>query len=204
MTPKLSILIPTTESRKAYLDDLLTHLYTQIGGEVTISQAGQLIRHNLTEVEILVDPCEGCRIGEKRNRLLDYAHGEYLCFFDDDDTPGENYIAVLMAGVASGSDCVSLRGIMTIDGANPQVFEHSIRYRAYATNGTAVYPAIRYERYPNHLNAIKTRIAKRFKFPNKNYGEDTEWATKVFRSGAIKTEHYTEQVIYYYKYRSKK
>lgn len=197
---KLSILIPTTRSRKEYLDNLLSKLYEQIGGEVEVTEMSQLIRHAFGEIEILIDPCEGCRIGEKRNRLLDYAHGEYLCFFDDDDEPGEDYINVLKQGIASGLDCVSLRGIMTIDGQNPQVFEHSIKYRAYVT--TTNY--IKYERYPNHLNCMKAKIAKRFKYPNKNYGEDTEWATKVFRSGAIKTEYYSDKVIYYYKYRSNK
>jgi glycosyltransferase involved in cell wall biosynthesis len=200
---KLSILIPTTHSRKVYLDDLLKCLYGQIGGEVEVVRHPQLTRHVFRDIEILIEPCEGCRIGEKRNRLLDYAHGEYLCFFDDDDTPGETYIQTLMDGIDSGADCVSLRGVMTIDGANPQIFEHSIKYRAYATLGNE-YPNIKYERYPNHLNCIKSRIAKRFKFPNKNYGEDTEWATKVFRSGAIKSEYYSEDIIYYYKYRSRK
>lgn len=197
---KLSILIPTTASRKAYLDDLLSHLYTQIGGTVTTTQAGQLIRHNLTDVEILVDPCESCRIGEKRNRLLDYAHGEYLCFFDDDDTPGENYIAVLMAGIASGADCVSLRGIMTIDGANPETFEHSLKYPRWET----VNAPIKYLRPPNHLNCIKSFYAKKIKFPHKNWGEDREWSEKLARRGYLQTEYYSDEVIYYYKYRSKK
>ena len=57
-----------------------------------------------------------------------------------------------------------------------------------------------YERYPNHLNCIKSSIAKQFKFPEINFGEDTLWADKVFKSGLIKTEHFIDKVIYHYKY----
>lgn len=140
-------------------------------------------------------------IGAKRNYLLDKAKGEYVCFFDDDDKPSRDYVKHVMEGISKGVDCISLRGVITWDGENPEIFEHSIKYPAYVTNDTG-FP--RYERYPNHLNVIKSSIAKQFKFPEINHGEDTAWATEIKNSGLIKTEHYIDKVIYHYQFKANK
>lgn len=197
---KLSVLIPTTRRRKGFLTALLSQIYGELGYPISKGGSGRITRHIWPDVEVLTDNCESCRIGEKRNNLLANATGEYTCFIDDDDRIADNYFALILEAIKTNPDCVSLRGIMTVDGANPQMFEHSIRYRAYATTTNP----IKYERYPNHLNTIRADISKRFKFVHKNWGEDTDWATEIFRAGAIKTEHYIDQVIYYYDYRSNK
>lgn len=183
---KLSILIPTLSSRRPLCDSLHWHL----------------VQQKTEEVEILVYEDNGEEaIGKKRNDLLDWAKGEYVCYFDDDDIPSKDYVKHILEGIEKGVDCVSLRGVITWDGENPELFEHSIKYDAYKTNDTG---AIKYERYPNHLNAIKSSIAKQFKFPEINFGEDTDWATQIHKSGLIKTEHYVDAVIYHYQYISKK
>lgn len=152
-------------------------------------------------VEILIDKDNGEKsIGEKRNALLERATGEYVCFFDDDDIPSNDYIERIFDGINKGVDCCSLMGIIRIDNGSPEIFEHSIKYKEYATTDNKV----KYERYPNHLNVIKSSIAKQFKFPSINHGEDTDWATQIFKSGLVKTEHYIDKVIYNYIYTSKK
>jgi hypothetical protein len=93
-----------------------------------------------------------------------------------------------------------LRGIITFDGETPELFEHSIKYKEYKT----VDNPVKYERYPNHLNCIKSSIAKQFKFPEINHGEDTDWATQIFNSGLIKTEHYIDSVMYHYNFITRK
>lgn len=178
---KLSILIPSLTSRRQQCRELHWLLSTQKN----------------EDVEILVFEDNGERtIGEKRNQLLEWATGEYVCFFDDDDIPSSNYISNIMEGISKGVDCCSLRGIITFDGERPELFEHSIKYNEYKTTSNP----IMYERYPNHLNAIKASIATQFKFPEINHGEDTAWATQIHNSGLIKTEHYIDEVIYHYKY----
>ena len=153
-------------------------------------------------VQIILYTDDGTKtIGAKRNQLLEWARGEYLCFFDDDDSPSKDYIKLIMEGIATGKDCVSLRGVITWDGERPELFEHSIKYPAYATNDTG---AIKYERFPNHLNAIKSSIAKQFKFAEINHGEDTDFATQIKNSGLIKTEHYIDSVIYHYNFKTNK
>ena len=184
---KLSILICSLESRANYLERLLKILQPQIVEGVNISVATDAGQYS---------------IGRKRNDLLQSAIGEYVCFIDDDDLVSNNYVSCILEGIDKGVDCCSLKGIITEDGKNPQVFEHSIKYNAYKTNPEG-YP-VRYERFPNHLNAIKSSIAKLFLFPEKNHGEDTDWATQVHKSGLIEKEHYIEEPIYFYEYRSQK
>ena len=87
-----------------------------------------------------------------------------------------------------------------MDGQMPKYFEHSIKYNEYNTTQNF----ITYERYPNHLNVIKREIAVQFKFPEINFGEDTDWATQINKSGLLKKETYIDQVLYYYNYISNK
>lgn len=188
---KLSILICHLQKRDKFLQPLLENL---------IRQKNEMFLPQLVEILIGDHPTE--LIGYKRNKLLEQAKGEYVCFIDDDDRVSENYLRHLVEGINKGVDCCSLLGEITTDGKNPLLFEHSIKYKEYATNTQD--KRIRYERYPNHLNAIRSSIAKQFKFPEKNHGEDTDWATQIFKSGLIKTEHYVPDILYYYDYRTKK
>lgn len=146
-------------------------------------------------VEVLVNNNEES-IGAKSNHLLDICWGKYCARFDSDDMPGPNYIKRIFEGIDKDVDCCSLRGIITFDGNNPEVFEHSIKYKEWATTSNP----IKYERYPNHLNAIKSSIAKQFKYPDISHGEDHDWSKQVFESGLIKTEYYIDEVIYNYKF----
>ncbi len=182
---KLSILICRLPERTKTFTDLIVNLEKQI-------------ELSFFEVEILVDatPKGKMFVGKKRNILLQKAKGEYVCFIDDDDRVSNDYLFHLKQGIEKGVDCCSLTGIITENGLNPLIFQHSIKYKEYKTNPDGM--SVRYERYPNHLNCIKASIAKQFTFPEKNHGEDTDWATQIFKSGLIKTEHWIEPVIYYY------
>jgi glycosyltransferase involved in cell wall biosynthesis len=186
---KLSILICTLPKRSA----MFGRLHTSLWGPI-LPYAG--------EIEILFDDSPIDTIGEKRNRLLDRAAGEYVCFIDDDDSVSTDYIKLLMEAIESECDCASLKGEITIDGGKPEIFEHSLKYKEWKTNPQE--SEIRYERFPNHLNLCRASIAKQFKYPEKNHGEDYDWSTQVHKSGLLKTEYYIERVIYYYKYISNK
>jgi len=191
MDVKLSILIPTIPERKEMFDKLKYKLFNQ----------KQLFPESM--VEILFDGGLAESIGTKRNGLLSMAQGEYVCFIDDDDDISDDYLIDIINALESKPDCVSLRGVITWDGSNPEIFEHSLRYPAYVTHTLPV-NGIKYERYPNHLNTIKSSIAKQFKFPEINFGEDTDWSTQIHNSGLINTEVYLDKVIYHYLYRTNK
>lgn len=195
----LSILIPTISSRNEMLYSLLSEFEEQIGGDVRIT-IGKIKRYIFSDIEILIDKDEDLCLGAKRNRLLQAAEGKYLCFFDDDDFPTKVYIETLRTAMAKNPDVVSLTGVITIDGGDKELFEHSLMYNEWKTTDNL----IKYERYPNHLNCMRADIAKQFKFPDKNFGEDHEWSQKVHESGLLKKEFYTNNILYHYRFISNK
>lgn len=181
---KLSILICTIPSRFAQLGRLRSELNAQI-----LPYA--------PDIEILING-QNKSIGEKRNKLLQDAKGEYVCFIDDDDRISQSYIDLLMQGIYKCVDCCSLIGEITFDGKNPKKFIHSLDYKGWFEKNDVYYRGI------NHLNCIKTSIAKQIGFSNKNHGEDYDFSLALEQSGLLKTEHKIEQTIYYYQYVSKK
>lgn len=192
MTPKLSILIPTMPTRIEFrqrLVDLLTssmYNYTLTMGE------------REEDVELITDDTTGISIGAKRNIMLQAATGDYLCFIDDDDRIAPNYIELIMAGIATNPDCCSLNGIITTDGKDPKPFRHSIDYKEmYEADGV-------YYRPPNHLNVVRSSIAKQMTFPDWQRSEDSNYCFQLRDSGLLKVEYKIEPVLYYYDYVSDK
>lgn len=207
---KLSILIPSLKDRGQTLNTILKQLEAQCNGIADIGVWDSFGEgtdvfvhyfHNGVQCIVYIDNREKS-IGEKRNTLLELAEGKYSCFVDDDDSLPDNYIELLLGGIEKEADCCSLKGIITTNGGDPRVYEHSLKYSEWRTNGDDA--VVKYERPPNHLNCIKSEIAKQFKFPETYHGEDHVWSMAIQKSGLLKTEHYIDQVIYYYNYNSKK
>lgn len=177
---RLSILICTIPKRAQMLISLCNDLNMQIPSDDI--------------VEVLVDASEYDTIGEKRNRLVKNATGKYLAFCDDDDSICADYIFLILAALKNNPDCCSLKGLITFNGFQPKVFIHSIRYKNYYEEDGIYY------RPPNHLNAIRSEIAKQFLFSENNFGEDTNWAMQICNSGLLKTEEWIDPILYYYKF----
>lgn len=181
----ISILVCTIPSRYAMWGKLQTEFWRQ-----ALPYAG--------EIELLYDNRISVSVGEKRNDLKKRATGKYLMYHDDDDFPAPNYIELLMKAAETDCDCASLKGVITYDGQRAEIFEHSLKYKAWKTNPNGA--EIKHERFPNHLNMIRSEIAKQFDFPEKSHGEDYDWSTLVHNSGLLKTEYYIPDVIYYYNF----
>lgn len=188
---KLSILIISIIDRADQLNALKMELDRQ-AAELN------LIKDEDYEIKTYIDNGEKSK-GEKREVLQQSASGEYSCFIDDDDEISKDYMRLIFSKICP--DCLSLTGIYEVDGKYDGIFEHSTKYSQYRTN-THDYP--KYERYPNHLNVIRTAIAKKYHFVPINHGEDTEWATQIFKAGEIKNEAEIKEVLYHYKFNSKK
>ena len=184
----LSILICTLENRRPLFKRLEDELFKQ-RAELGLEK----------NIQILPKEDNGeMSIGDKRNWLLDRAQGEYLCFIDDDDWIDSEYIKKIYEAIQSKPSCVMMIGVMNTDGRNKQRFEHSIRFWTYYSQSDIFF------RPPNHLNPIRSDIARRFKFPESNHGEDTDWAMQIRQSGLLKTEEAIDKPIYHYRYTSKK
>lgn len=183
MKPKLNILICSLPKRNKLLMELLNSLLKQIKDK--------------DNIKIDIDFTDRT-IGEKRNSLLQNAEGEYTVFIDDDDQICEDYIEIIISKLNTSPDCCSLIGEITFDSENPRTFIHSLDYNSYFEQDNIYY------RPPNHLNVIRADIAKQFKFPENNFGEDTDWAMQICNSKLLRTEEKVDKVIYYYKYRTKK
>ena len=179
--PSLSILICSLNNRKHLLDRLYKVLKPQMTDEI--------------EVIVNIDDGEA-PIGKKRNELMQAAIGKYCCAVDDDDLVSEIYCCLILNATNTGPDVVGIEGTMTTDGGNPKKFIHSLKYNTwYEENGV-------YYRCPNHLNPIKTDIAKQISFPEINSGEDSDFSHRV--RPLIKTEVYIDQPVYFYDFRPNK
>ena len=186
----LTIMIPSLDSRADKLNRLINELTLQ-NNTVNQNEVGNII------IDVYLE-FQHASIGYRRNTLLGRANSKYVCFFDDDDMPTEHYINKMVAGMLQDVDCCSLKGIYTVNGQNPEIFEHSIKYNIWKTNEGTQYPNVKYERPPNHLNCIKSDIAKQFKFRDISHGEDNDWSDVLRDSKKIQTEYYIEQPIYQY------
>ncbi len=179
-----SILICTLEERREkfnFIYNKLQHQIKMLGLEDDI------------EILYFLDNREH-NVGYKRNYLLDSSKGKYICYIDDDDDVHEKYIEMIYQRLLKNPDCVSLVGIITINNQNPKVFIHSIKYDSWFEKDNIYY------RPPNHLNPIRAEIAKKFKFPGINHGEDSDWSLQIARSGLIKIEEEITIPYYFYQY----
>lgn len=185
---RLSVLICTIVERKTLFETLMARI-NHILDDYNIH----------SEIEILSE-CDNkeISIGAKRNLLLGRAQGDYVCFIDDDDSIDEEYFSKILKALESEPDCVQMIGMMNTDGYNQTRFEHSILHPTYYQHNNIYY------RYPNHLNPIRRSIAQRFKFPEENFGEDTNWATQIRDSALLQREEPIDKVIYHYRYNSRK
>lgn len=174
----VSILICTIASRREIFIKLLNRI-------TILKQKTSLL------IEVLWDTKLRISIGEKRNRLLERASGTYCCFIDDDDKITDDYFAVIEESGLT-QDCIAMNGKIFFDDNIYLPFYHSLKYDKWSEDSKGYY------RSPNHLNPIKTKIAKQIKFSDKSYGEDKDFSQELSKSGLLKTEYSHDKIQYIY------
>ncbi len=180
----LSILIATIDKRSSQFANLYRKLMDQIQGN-----------HLEHKVEVLFfKDNQTYKVGYKRNQLIEYAKGEYVCFLDDDDDVSDNYAKLLFDNLKSKPDCLSCTGLTYKPNKPVEKFVHSLKYHsAFKEDGVSYSPVY-------HLNPIKRAYAVQAKFPEQNYNEDTTWARRLYDLKLLKTEVEIDQPYYYYHY----
>lgn len=184
--PKLSILIPTLTDRAEMFETLKN----------TLKDQGEMLDPN-SSFEIIDFADSGATAtGTKRNKLLDLATGEYVVFVDDDDDINPQYLRLIFEALEDMPDVVGIKGVYFIDGTYQGIFEHSIEHKQWST-----YAGNRYLRCPNHLNPVRTSLARQARFPDITMGEDHDYSTRLLP--LLKTEKMIDKPIYNYLARSR-
>jgi len=153
---------------------------------------------NMECVELLINSDEGQKaVGHKRNEVLQKARGKFVCFVDDDDLVSDHYINMIVSLIRENPklDCIGFMGLFYNDGKPHMTFKHANMYRGNYKDSEG----IQY-RPANHLNPVKTDIAKQIGFPeNKNFGEDSDYSDLLLRSNLIQNEMIIDnEVMYHY------
>ncbi|AXF52621.1 MAG: hypothetical protein [Caudoviricetes sp.] len=185
MNIKLSILIPTTHTRRnTFLGKILDQVY---------SQYDDLPYHKQQQVEILLlQDNKTIMLGSKRNQLVRMAQGDYVVFVDDDDRIAPDYISTLLDATQHNTDVITFKASVSLNGEEPKdcVYTSSIT-ADYNTEST-------YYRLPNHICAFKRLIALQYPFPDILYGEDSGFSKSV--KNRVESEHHIDRILYYYDY----
>jgi glycosyltransferase involved in cell wall biosynthesis len=178
---KLSILIPTLESRKEKMRKLRYKLYWYIG----------VLRGYGAGIEVLEELDNGeLSVGAKRQKLLERAQGDYICFIDDDDMVPDDYVEKVLKAIETEPDCCSLTGELHWPNGGIERFEHSIKHDKWEKKDNV------YLRYPNHLNAVKRELALQTGFKDMGHGEDRDYSDRL--KPLLQSEAEIEGVIYHY------
>lgn len=180
--PKLSILVCSVLNRgTTFLPKLIEQLDAQL----------KLVDHSDVELLILTDN-KHMSVGAKRNKLVDMASGDYCIFIDDDDRISDDYISSILEATATQKDAIVFNASVSVNGGAPKTCHYSI------TNKKNYNTADAYYRLPNHITAIKTSIARRVRFPEISFSEDTQYAERL--SAEVHTEHMIDRTLYFYDY----
>ena len=181
----LTIGILSLEERKEqYLDKLLGFLGHQLTDELR------------KKVEVMVNVDDGEKsVGQKRNEIVENATGKFICFVDDDDGVDEEYIKSIVDVIESNDelDCIGFNGMYYTNGQPRMLFKHANSYGGHYKDASGVQ-----HRPVNHLNPVRTEIARKVKFPEKNFGEDSDYCDRLFDTGLLKKEVIIDKVMYHY------
>jgi glycosyltransferase involved in cell wall biosynthesis len=186
---KWSILIPTLFERKELLDRLVRELEIQIYQNCADD-----------EIEIVTLPDNGrLATGTKRNMLMEDSHGEYVCYFDDDDMPEPNYVQLILEAMKENPDVIPINGYMTTHGKDPLHWEMGLEYEREAIIDDSGI-VLRFKSPPNHLSVMKKDLVKDYRFLDVWNGEDREWADRLKADNVFKTEVRIKESIYHYQF----
>jgi len=185
---KLSILVATISERAdSYFPNLTKELMRQIGDRKDIEIVGLMDNRRRS-------------IGVKRQNLLNLAQGEYLVYFDDDDTPAPDYVPSIMAALdsAPGVDAVAFQVQYTNLGTGENFlckYDKDERGRGKRPDGTWHGPIC-------HIHVIRSAVARTVRWLEAPKGSqwtlDATWASAVVEN--IKTQVKIDRPLYLYNY----
>lgn len=182
--PLLSILITSLPERvHTYLWPLWEKLSAQVAASAV---AGQV------EILVFIDNRQRT-IGEKRDDLVQMSRGDFVAFVDDDDDVAPAYVAALLAAITRHPevDVVTFQQLAIINGVQGIcTFGLGNPNEQFSPQG--------FRRSAWHVCAWRGAIARRFRFPATNQGEDWAWARHLVADA--QTSCHIDQILHTYRY----
>ena len=172
----------------------------------------------MNKIEIVVNADNGEKsVGQKRNEILSSANGRFISFVDDDDLISKEYVKCIVNCIEHKRelDCIGFTGKYYVNGVPSGIFKHANSYggnfkdhintpsltafRGMLTANEESLDADNIQYRPcNHLNPVRTSIAQQIGFPDKNYGEDSDYSDRLLESGLLKNEMIIRPIMYHY------
>lgn len=184
--PALSILIPCLPSRIIPF------------GLPLLAKLERMAEGKPVEILALLDNKKRS-IGLKRDALVQAARGEYLAFVDDDDDVADSYVDALLDATETLPDVIVFTQQSSIDGERFLV-HHGIEFENEAAYKNAEGQWADIRRKPWHHCAWRTKLAQRYHFPDRSYGEDWEWCEQVLQD--VVTQKRIDATLHFYNFRS--
>jgi cellulose synthase/poly-beta-1,6-N-acetylglucosamine synthase-like glycosyltransferase len=184
----LTICICSIFTRQNYLDRLLAVLRPQLSQRVEL---------------LLACDAGQAAIGEKRQRLLEQARGEFVVFIDDDDLISPDYVRQILGAIYRNpaADAITYRSKRYCDG----VYEADCIYslRNASNEGFVTIDGFKtYTRWPYHVTPLRRALALKVGFCRLDFLEDTIFATAL--RPLLKSEEFIEEYLYFYWWRTKR
>lgn len=176
----LSILIPSTYDRQRMTEKLRSFIQRQCPESVEI-----LVEYDNRELSI----------GDKRQKMLEMAKGEWVVQIDSDDWVSPTYISQVLTALTQNPDCVGHR--ISCSGTPGRTESASNKYPEWCENKYGFH----YIRTPYPKTPIRRSICLEVGFKDLRYGEDHDFSIRLKESGLIKTEVYIDSVLYFYRYK---
>lgn len=128
---------------------------------------------------------------EKRNILMSISTAEFISFVDDDDRVPSDFVSTILDSLDTVIDYVGFEVRHYHKGVITKPVYHSLEHQEWYSDEEGYYRNI------SHLNPIRREIAIQFPF-TVPFGEDKDWAERVYASGLVKTQRYIDREMYYY------
>lgn len=177
----LTIAIPTIVTRQ----DKFNRLIDRIAAQITYYGYGK-------EVEVISE-CDNkeISIGKKRDNLIRKANGDYIVMIDDDDTIANNYILVVVNALSKAPDCIGYLERIKHSNKTSCI---SLKNPCWMDN----YGGYDYVRTPFFKVPIKTELCRQVGCSDMRFGEDHDFAKKIYP--LLKTEEFINDYMYIYQY----
>lgn len=196
----LSVLIPSIESRKELLSELVCGLIEQCGSIKSMGTHFELgctiLRLSFENVEIITaTDNKQISTGKKRQLLLELAKNDYVVSCDDDDFVPYYFIAAILKAIQSDHDVYATNGTITTNMKDEMQWflSKDNKNETININGKNCYL-----RTSNHLSPCKRELALLAGYQDRSNAEDKAYSEAL--NPHLKTEGVIEHPLYWYRY----